>query len=49
MHSCSAGSLQQKKSTFAPYISKGFALVYDEKDYVKISVIDTGFGINKED
>ena len=35
LHSCSAGSLQQKKSTFAPYISKGFALVYDEKDYVK--------------
>ena len=35
MHSCSAGSLQQNKSTFIPYTSKGFALVYDEKDYVK--------------
>ena len=35
LHSCSAGSLQQNKSTFIPYTSKGFALVYDEKDYVK--------------
>jgi len=34
LHSCYAGSLQQKKSTFVPYTSKGFALVYDERDYV---------------
>ncbi len=35
LYSCSVGSLQQNKSTFIPYTSKGFALVYDEKDYVK--------------
>jgi hypothetical protein len=35
LYSCSAGSLQRDKSTFIPYTSKGFALVYDEKDYVK--------------
>jgi len=33
LHSCSAGSLQQNKSTFTPYTSKGFALIYEEKDY----------------
>jgi len=33
LHSCSAGSLQQNKSTFIPYTSKGFALIYEEKDY----------------
>ena len=30
LHSC---SLQQNKSTFTPYTSKGFALIYEEKDY----------------
>jgi len=33
LYSCSAGSLQQNKSTFIPYTSKGFALIYEEKDY----------------
>jgi len=33
LHSCSAGSLQQNKSTFIPYTSTGFALIYEEKDY----------------
>ena len=31
--SCSAETLQNKKSTFTPYSSKGFALIYDESDY----------------
>ena len=34
LHSCSAELLQQNKSTFVPYTSKGFALVYDERDYI---------------
>ncbi len=33
LHSCSAGSLQQNKLTFIPYTSKGFALIYEQKDY----------------
>ena len=35
LHSCSVGSLQQNKSTFVPYTSKGFAIIYDERDYIK--------------
>ena len=31
--SCSSETLQNKKSTFTPYSSKGFALIYDESDY----------------
>ncbi len=31
--SCSAGTSQNKKSTFIPYSSKGFVLIYDENDY----------------
>jgi len=31
--SCSGGTVQNKKSTFTPYSSKGFALIYNENDY----------------
>ena len=33
--SCSSGTLQNKKSTFIPYSSKGFVLIYNENDYEK--------------
>jgi len=31
--SCSSGALQNEKSTFTPYSSKGFVLIYNENDY----------------
>ena len=31
--SCSSGTLQSQKSTFIPYSSKGFVLIYNENDY----------------
>jgi len=33
LSSCSSGTLQNEKSTFTPYSSKGFVLIYNENDY----------------
>ena len=33
LFSCSSGTLENRKSSFSPYTSKGFALVYNEIDY----------------
>ena len=38
--SCSSETLQNKKSTFTPYSSKGFALIYDESDYKNKTISD---------
>ena len=33
LYSCSSGTLQNEKSSFIPYSSKGFVLIYNESDY----------------
>ena len=33
LYSCSSESIQNKKSNFVPYSSKGFALIFNEDDY----------------
>ena len=33
LYSCSSGTLQSEKSTFIPYSSRGFVLIYNESDY----------------
>ena len=51
--SCSSGTLQNEKSSFKPYSSKGFVLIYDENDYKnkkfsqKLNVNEMEIGHNK--
>ena len=44
--SCSSGTLQNEKSTFIPYSSKGFILIYNENDY-KNRIISRKFNENE--